>query len=51
MLTVVAAAAMGRSCSAGIKADIKSSSRGIFDNRSRLPHGNIFMVIRENVMF
>ena len=42
MLTVIAATAIGRSCSAGNKEDVKSasSSRGIFDNRTRHPHGN-----------
>ena len=39
MLTVVAAA-IGRSCLAGIKADVQSSSRGIFDNRTRHLRGN-----------
>ena len=45
MLTVVTAAVIGRSCLADNKVDIESwssSSRGIFDNRTRHPHGNSF---------
>ena len=45
MLDIVAAAAIGQSCSAGNKADFKSSSSsssssGIFNNRTKHSRGN-----------
>ena len=43
MLTVITAAAIGRSYSVGNKADVESSSSsssGIFDNTAMHPHGN-----------
>ena len=49
MLTVVAAA-IGRSCSAGNKADVKSSNRGIFDNKTTHSRGN-YMAAKINSTF
>ena len=43
MLIVVTAAAIGRSCSAGIKADVESSSKGIFDDRTKHSRSKHFM--------
>ena len=45
---LIVAAASGWSGSAGNKADVESSSRGIFDNRTRHPRGNCRTALWQN---